>query len=778
MTGGSRNGGILKRLAAAGSEGEVGEVLGDRFFSDATWKPLGGEYNNYAIVGNQQSEAVNALCEKPINSIDHILLKRCRLAGDDPESRRTPRTMKGAVEKYLGIPGGDYGRLDDAKMLDLAKNIQIIADGPKRRPCITVADRGEGQRPEDFEDTLLSLQKGNKQKIRFVQGKYNMGGTGVLPFCGKKGYQLILSRRSTELDGDGGKWGFTLVREKPDVPEPNKTSWYEYFVGPDGGICELPGGPLPVLPGGGALRDGCLVKMFSYDLPNPSMITGRLWAAMNAVLYSPAIPMWMLDARDAFILPMDADKRRKIMYGNANRVRRDAKEYVKTAFTIKSKLREFGTGSIGVTVFKHASSTGKKNSTQDFRAKSEAVLLTQNGQTHAPISQTKFKSKTEFSALADYVMLHVDLTGIPKSKAKMFLSSRDRARKSADYKLLEARIFEDVKDDEHMKALNDEYRELDDRSSVKDSSMDEAIAEVIRKNPSMAEVLAKGDVPAEGGKGPGEQEGDGDGNAEGGGGGDGPGGKPEPEPFSPSYIPTYLEVAAGEARYVAGGPHRKQIPPDGRPAYLRLKTDAPNDYTTRDADAGRLTVEFPDALEGAYHPPFSGSITVRVQGEGASYSSAGILRATLTRPGDDPLECVVQVYFGAKRKKAGPKGRGGVDDPPKFAWVAKRDWGTWGWDGASVSSADGETIRVNRHCRFLEDFAEGRPAGERGRLASRFGMHVYLASLMLHRTLDRDAENYEEIYKNSVAAVARSCLSASHDFDDAAVERIVGTTDA
>ena len=778
MTGGGRNGRILKRLAAAGSEGEVDEVLGDRFFSDAEWKPLGGESNNYAIVGNQQSDAVNALCEKPVNSIDHILLKRCRLAGDDPEGRKTPRTMRKAVEKYLGIPGGDYGRLDDSRMLDLAMNIQIIADGPRKRPCITVADRGEGQRPEDFEGTLLSLQKGNKQKIKFVQGKYNMGGTGVLPFCGRRGYQLILSRRSAELDGDGSRWGFTLVREKPDVPESHKTSWYEYFAGPDGRICELPGAPLRVLPGGGTLRDGCMVKMFSYDLPSPSMITDRLWAAMNARLYSPAIPMWMLDARDAFAPPMDSDKRRKIMYGNANRVRRDAKEHVQAAFTINSKLLEFGTGDIGVTVFKHASCTDKRNATQDFRAKGEAVLLTQNGQTHAALGQAKFRSKTGFSALADYVMLHVDLTRIPKSKAKMFLSSRDRARKSADYKLLEARIFEDVGEDKHMEALNDEYRELDDRSSVKDSSMDEAIAEVIRKNPSMAEVLAQGDVPAEGGKGPGEQEGDGNAEGEGGGDGEGPGGKPEPEPFSPSYIPTYLEVAAGEARHVAGGPHRKQIPPDGRAAYVHLETDAPNDYTTRDADAGRLTVEFPDALEGAYHPPFSGSITVRVQGEGAPYSPAGILGATLTRPGDDPLECVVQVYFGAKRKKDKRKDRGGVDDPPRFAWVTKGDWGTWGWDGDSVSSADGETIRVNRNCRFLEDFAKGRPAGEQKKLASVFGMHVYLASLMLHRTLDRDAENYEEIYKNSVAAVARSCLSASHDFDDAAVERIVGATDA
>ena len=71
--------------------------------------------------------------------------------------------------------------------------------------------RDTGQHPEKFDDTFLSLVRGNKNKIMFVQGKYNMGGSGSIVFCGKKGYQLIASKK---YDGTG-LFGFTIIREHP-----------------------------------------------------------------------------------------------------------------------------------------------------------------------------------------------------------------------------------------------------------------------------------------------------------------------------------------------------------------------------------------------------------------------------------------------------------------------------------------------------------------------------------------------------------------------------------
>ncbi|OIN92086.1 MAG: nucleotide pyrophosphohydrolase [Anaerolineae bacterium CG03_land_8_20_14_0_80_58_20] len=49
-------------------------------------------------------------------------------------------------------------------------------------------DNGEGQHPDDFPNTFLSLHRNNKTDIHFVQGKYNMGSTGAVVFCGTHRY--------------------------------------------------------------------------------------------------------------------------------------------------------------------------------------------------------------------------------------------------------------------------------------------------------------------------------------------------------------------------------------------------------------------------------------------------------------------------------------------------------------------------------------------------------------------------------------------------------------
>ena len=83
----------------------------------------------------------------------------------------------------------------------------MIATGQKSKPCYSILDTGEGQTPEKMPETLLSLGKSNKLRIPFVQGKFNMGGTGVLQFCGEKNIQLI---------EDGG-WHFNYLEEPEKI---------------------------------------------------------------------------------------------------------------------------------------------------------------------------------------------------------------------------------------------------------------------------------------------------------------------------------------------------------------------------------------------------------------------------------------------------------------------------------------------------------------------------------------------------------------------------------
>ncbi|MCL8001031.1 hypothetical protein M8994_22830, partial [Brucella sp. 21LCYQ03] len=169
---------------------------------------LSGNENNYGVIENQQASPIAALIEKITNSIDATLMRRCYEANIDPKSDDAPKTMEEARERFFP----HYKNWDlTGPRKSQAKNIQILADGPKLNSSLTIYDNGEGQHPKDLEDTFLSLLRGNKNEIHFVQGKYNMGGSGAIIFCGKKGYQLIGSRRFDK----SGDFGFTLIREHP-----------------------------------------------------------------------------------------------------------------------------------------------------------------------------------------------------------------------------------------------------------------------------------------------------------------------------------------------------------------------------------------------------------------------------------------------------------------------------------------------------------------------------------------------------------------------------------
>ena len=65
------------------------------------------------------------------------------------------------------------------------ENLVLYATGSKQRPCLSFYDAGEGQLPENFPSTFCSLIYGSdegsyKGAVPFVQGRFNMGGTGVL----------------------------------------------------------------------------------------------------------------------------------------------------------------------------------------------------------------------------------------------------------------------------------------------------------------------------------------------------------------------------------------------------------------------------------------------------------------------------------------------------------------------------------------------------------------------------------------------------------------------
>lgn len=421
---------LFQLIFDSGDEAELQEVidLHPDVFKQENWHALGGDRNNFSVVKNQQSNPIAALIEKITNSIDATLTRKCLEAGMEPESSEAPRSINEAVDRFFGSEKEDWAI--DKFRREQAKNIQIVADGPTKSTSVIIYDNGEGQHPEKFEETFLSLMKGNKTKIHFVQGKYNMGGSGALVFCGKKRYQLIASKRYDNL----GKFGFTLVREHPlsiEEQKTNRETWYEYLKIDD----EIPSFEIDELNLGLFERNfttGSVLKLYSYQFPaGYSGFAQELNQSINEYLFKPALPIYTVDKASRYpnnkVLSLD-------LFGLQRRLEKSDNEYVDDFFSWEFDNDLFGKSKVTAYVFKSkvkdqdAKST-KKNIARRFFKNNMSVIFSLNGQAHGYFTSEFITRSLKLNLLKSHLLIHVDCTEMNYDfRKELFMASRDRLK--------------------------------------------------------------------------------------------------------------------------------------------------------------------------------------------------------------------------------------------------------------------------------------------------------------------------------------------------------------
>jgi len=288
---------LFEELFFAPTEDMVREIIDEHqeIFRDEHWHPLGGDENFFGIVRGQQSNPIAAIVEKVTNSIDALLMKKCYEVGIDPKAFDAPRNMEEALQKFFV----DHKKWDlQSTRRKQAEEIQIIADGPPKNTSVIIYDNGEGQRPEDFENTFLSLVRGNKIDIHFVQGKYNMDGSGALLFCGKERYQLIGSKRFDNLS----QFGFTLVRQRKigDSQDAKRHSHFEYLK-IDGDVPSFESADMDLKLFGRKFKTGTIIKMYSYQFPpGYAGFAQDLNQSLNEFLFEPVLPILTVDKKERY----------------------------------------------------------------------------------------------------------------------------------------------------------------------------------------------------------------------------------------------------------------------------------------------------------------------------------------------------------------------------------------------------------------------------------------------------------------------------------------------
>ena len=725
-----------------------------------SWKPLGENESNYGVIENQQSSPIAALIEKVTNSIDAILTKKCLEAGIDPNSPEAPRSIKEAIERFFHSKDWDVS----SQRRKQALNLQVLADGPKRDTSVVIYDNGEGQRPENFERTFLSLLRGNKNEIHFVQGKYNMGGSGAIVFCGKKGYQLIASKRF-----DGGELGFTLVREHPLSKEEQKTkknTWYEYLV-IDGQIPSFPIKDLDLGLFKRPFQTGTIIKLYSYQFPSGySGFAQDLNQSINEYLFEPALPLYTVEKKERY--PSNKVLERDL-YGLKRRLENESK-YIEKLFTDTYRDEEIGEGPIKVTCYIFKNRVGgwtfketRENIRKQFFKNNMSVLFSLNGQVHGHYTSEFITRSLKFNLLKDHLLIHVDCTEIDyEIRKELFMASRDRLKSGTETNLLRKVLAEKLK----KSRLSDIIKQRKQNISVGDTEdSDKLIQSLSRNLPFDNEVLQllgktfnlepssnqKKKVSPPKSKKSHYQE----------------------KSFDPKRFPTTLKYKGVESN--SGDIHAVSIPLGGEKT-IKLETDVEDFYFDRTEEPGELKISFlgfnENGSSGGDGPgnkvdtpqslidvneesPEKGTIKIHFKPhKDVEVGLAQKVKVSLSAPGGS-LEHIFHVKIvnpsspqKAKLKELEPvklnlprlvKVSESGENDETMTWEKVNEvGGELDYDKVLFPSVEGDTIEaiyINMDCKVLKNFKSKykNPSNEQLALADRkFTTTVYFHTLFLY----------------------------------------------
>lgn len=562
------------KLAYCESEQEVIDILkAEKYWNDEThWRAFGDNENNWSTIGNQQSDSDKALVEKIVNSIDAILMKECLKQGIDPESDSAPKSVADALFEFFKIKGGKIEDLTQGERTKFARSIILAATGSKPKdkngishyPNLTIVDEGEGQSPKKMPSTILSINKSNKLKVPFVQGKFNMGGTGVLRFCGENNIQLIISKRCPEInesDETKSLWGVTVVRRiRPG--NGRRSSLFQYLTDENNNIISFSADEgLNIIPSSKCKNDtmhyGMYCKLFEYSMSSRlcSNINMALYSRLSTLLPNLAYPVFLDECRDygghtmfrtlsglnVRLSDKEAEKNTKI------------EEKLTVNFTIDGQKL-----SATVYVFEN-----KKELSTYCAYADEGIILTQNGQTHGTIDRKFYRrNSVGLSYLADSILTIVDCSNINEAtREDLFMNSRDRMSAGEFSSKLESELEDYFKNNSTLKELQQKRRE----EAISDKLDDEKpLEEILNSVFKSSSVLSKLFITGERLNNPVNL-----------------GGGKEVEEFKGKFDPTFFKIVTKKDKELL---KEAQI---GRKFRIKFKTDANNDFFTRDELPGR-----------------------------------------------------------------------------------------------------------------------------------------------------------------------------------------------
>ena len=483
-------------LAKCQSEASVKKALEDYGVWDNLddWRFYGDNENNFSTIGNQQSSPDSSLVEKIMNGVDAMLMLRCLKEGIDPEDNNAPQSTRQALIDFFNIYDGKLSNISARERTELANNILLISTGKKLTPCFTIVDMGEGQTPQTMPDTLLSLNRSNKLRIPFVQGKFNMGGSGALQFAGQHNLQLIISKRHPDIadkqnDPTANLWGVTVIR-RVDPRQNIRSSAYKYLA-PNGNVLSFASNSLPIIPGdypapyGENMEHGTFIKLYDYDIGNlRTNIVFDLYNRLSLLMPRVALPIRFVERRKGY----RGHSFETTLAGLTVRLEDDRRENLETGFPVSGTITVDGMD-LGLRIFAF-----KRDKSEKYKKK-EGIIFTINGQTHGSLSKAFFERKAVgMQYLSDSLIATLDCSNMAgRAREDLFMNSRDRLRNVSLLKMIEKSLTNFLANHPGLKELRERRRREEIESKLGDSKpLADMIEDILKNSPTLSKLFIEG----------------------------------------------------------------------------------------------------------------------------------------------------------------------------------------------------------------------------------------------------------------------------------------------
>lgn len=493
-------------LLKADSEEDVVSILKKAGLWDNldAWRPYGGKVRNWQTIGGQQSDPDKALVEKLTNSIDTKIIAAARIS-NRMSGPSAPKTLFDARDIFFGEQWKDVDTL--------SKAITVAATGLRTAPSITIVDDGEGVTPSQMPLTILSLHEGNKDEIPFVQGKFNMGGSGVLESCGRQfNVELVLSRKNPKLlDANAPsherRWSFTIIRrEDPSEFRSKRSSTYTYLAPVDikegvGSLLTFEAPTLPIFPEKNQAYArmaewGTLFKLYEYGTRATTnmMLQDGLMMKLRLLLPRPALPIRFHECRDysgdpkrSFDTPM-VGLLQTLDQDRNNTKRQNVEWFDKFDLNVEGE-----TFTVRIYLFRKPGKD-EKNPAENYR-KDEGVVYTYNGQAQNVLTKDFFRRKrVKQDYLWNSLLVFVDCSAIgERAHEKMFMPNRENSRNSTLKRQVERALEEKLHNHSELKqiAIGRRKAEISESPEVSESFA-KFLEEMVKKHPLLEQILGPG----------------------------------------------------------------------------------------------------------------------------------------------------------------------------------------------------------------------------------------------------------------------------------------------